>query len=119
MTVQEEESPDSDEMEEMSKEFVGMVSALEPDDRAIVLTDLMVRFCMGCGHELNEDGECEHEECPTQDLDSDDEDDEDEDSDDEDEDDDEEDDIEDSDDEDDDEDEEDDGEDEEDEEPVG
>jgi hypothetical protein len=58
-----EQEETTDEVEEVAAEFASMVDELDPEDRAIVLTELASRFCMSCGHNLDEDGDCPNEDC--------------------------------------------------------
>jgi hypothetical protein len=59
MSVQEEK----DEIDEVSAEVVAMFDGLEPDDRAVIITELVSRYCMACGHSTNDEGDCSNEDC--------------------------------------------------------
>ena len=58
------------DVEEVAQNFAEMVTALDPEDRAVILTELASRFCMACGHDLDEDGDCLNDDCVEDDAES-------------------------------------------------
>lgn len=69
MSVQESD----EEIDAITADMVSMFEDLDEPDRAVLLTELVSRFCMSCGAKLPRDGE----DCPCGEHDEDDDDDED------------------------------------------
>lgn len=49
---------DDNEIEEMTSQVVSMFEELDAPDRAVMLQELAAKWCVSCGDELPDDGEC-------------------------------------------------------------